>query len=275
MDKRRPNLFMKVMNQSRWALLFWGALCLMPALAVAQPSLPAAHIAQSQPSGSVTGTVGYRQRIALPSNAIVEVKLQEVSRLDAPAVTIAEQTIETAGRQVPFAFALAYDPSRIDPRFTYVVQARITVEGELQWITTTAYRVITQGYPTTVDIMVEQARSSPGSSSPSAPTSSAPTSPPSSASSPSSRYDCAAQSSRYRDAENVGLEEAQRLLIQRDGKKFVYQCTPTSTSADEFRYDCDSQVTNVPDRSNVALPEAERLLMQREDSLFVYQCSPR
>jgi heat shock protein HslJ len=48
----------------------------------------------------LTGTISYRQRIALRPDAVVQVKLLHVSRADAPSVTIAEQEIKPAGRQV-------------------------------------------------------------------------------------------------------------------------------------------------------------------------------
>ncbi|NJO78715.1 MAG: hypothetical protein HC827_09400 [Cyanobacteria bacterium RM1_2_2] len=248
---------------------------LLPQSSMAQPSSSGTFsrflmMAQTQASGQVSGTVTYRQRIALPPSAVVEVRLQEVSRLDAPAVTIAEQIIETEGRQVPFAFTLNYDPSEIDPRFTYVVQARITVDDELQWINTTAYRVITQGAPETVEVIVSPARSA---APPTSPPTSTPSSPPSS--SASTRYDCEAQARGYEDAENVRLDEAERLLMQRSGKKFAYICEPTTASANDFRYDCQPQVANYPDRRNVTLAEAERLIVQRSDNSFIYQCEAR
>ena len=44
-----------------------------------------------KPAGpAVSGTVAYRERIALPPNAAIEVKLQDVSLQDAPAKTVAE-----------------------------------------------------------------------------------------------------------------------------------------------------------------------------------------
>ena len=52
----------------------------------------------------VSGTVTYRQRIALPATAALTVKLVDVSRADASATTIVEQRIDTAGKQVPFSF---------------------------------------------------------------------------------------------------------------------------------------------------------------------------
>lgn len=103
----------------------------------------------------VTGTVTYGQRIALPPEAVVEVTLVDVSRADAPAVVLAQQTLMLGDRQVPIPFELLYDPTQIDPRFTYAVQARITVEGQLRFINTTRFAVITQDHPTTVDVLVD------------------------------------------------------------------------------------------------------------------------
>ena len=103
----------------------------------------------------VTGTISYRQRIALSGSAVVEVKLLDVSRADAPSVTIAEQTIKPAGRQVPIAFELAYDLQRIDPRGSYSIQVRILDRNKLRFTNTDAYPVITGGHPNEVSVIVK------------------------------------------------------------------------------------------------------------------------
>ncbi len=108
-------------------------------------------------TGQVTGSVTYRERIALPPTAVVQVRLVDVSRADAPAVLIAEQVIRTEGRQVPFEFALAYDESRILPAHTYAVQVRIEVGDKLLFISDTMHPVITRGAPSRVDIVVRRA----------------------------------------------------------------------------------------------------------------------
>lgn len=100
----------------------------------------------------VSGTVTYRSRMALPPNAVLTVRLVDVSRADAPSVTIAEQRIETAGKQVPFSFDMAYDRSKIVERNRYSIQAEIRDGGRLLFITDTNYPVITQGNPRVVDI---------------------------------------------------------------------------------------------------------------------------
>ena len=104
---------------------------------------------------AVTGTVSYLPRIALPPNAVVEVSLVDVSRADAPATVLSSQQIVSGGRQVPFPFTLLYDPGQIDSRFSYAVQSRITVDGDLQFVSTTRFPVITNGNSTKVEVRVE------------------------------------------------------------------------------------------------------------------------
>jgi len=108
------------------------------------------------PTGVLTGTVTYLQRIALPPDAVIDVQLQDVSLQDAPATVIAAERHVVAGRQVPIPFELTYDPAGIDPKHTYAVAARITVDGKLRWINTQRYPVLTRGAPVTdIEIMVE------------------------------------------------------------------------------------------------------------------------
>ncbi|KOO16842.1 lipo-like protein [Vibrio xuii] len=91
----------------------------------------------------ITGTVAYRERIALPDNAVVTVTLQDVSLMDAPAKVIAKHRFETNGAQVPFDFDLSYDSAKIEARHRYSVSARIEVDGKLRFTTDTSYPVVT------------------------------------------------------------------------------------------------------------------------------------
>ena len=109
---------------------------------------------QGSPAG-VSGTVTYRQRIALPPNAEITVKLVDVSRQDVAATELAIHTIVSGGNQVPFPFTLTYDPAAIDQRNTYAVQAQIRVDGQLTFMSMQQYPVITRGNPTTVEVVVE------------------------------------------------------------------------------------------------------------------------
>lgn len=104
----------------------------------------------------VTGSVTYRERVALPPTAVVKVRLVDVSRADAPAELLAEQAVVTAGRQVPIEFTLAYDPAAINAAHTYAVQVRIEDAGRLLFISDTQHAVITRDRPHHVDIIVRR-----------------------------------------------------------------------------------------------------------------------
>lgn len=105
-------------------------------------------------SAHITGSVTYRERIALPPSAVVKVQLVDVSRADAPAIMIGEQVIKADGRQVPFAFEIVYDPKRIEERFSYAVQARIEIDGQLHFINDRRYPVLTRGAGQHVDLVL-------------------------------------------------------------------------------------------------------------------------
>ncbi|MBX3581550.1 MAG: YbaY family lipoprotein [Rhizobiaceae bacterium] len=99
--------------------------------------MPVAVMAEE---AEIVGEVSYRERIALPPNAVLSVKLTDVSLADAPAAVIAEQKVEPAG-QVPIKFALKFDPAIIQPKMSYAVQARITVDDKLWFINDERYSV--------------------------------------------------------------------------------------------------------------------------------------
>ncbi|TGW05787.1 META domain-containing protein, partial [Mesorhizobium sp. M2D.F.Ca.ET.145.01.1.1] len=82
---------------------------------------------------AVRGEVIYRERIALPPSAVLSVELADVSLADAPAKIIGQQKIKPAG-QVPISFEIKFAPSVIRPQMTYALQARITVDGRLMFI---------------------------------------------------------------------------------------------------------------------------------------------
>lgn len=105
----------------------------------------------------VTGTVTYLQRIALPTNAVIQVQLADVSLADAPANVIAEQSINVGQRQVPVPFTLNVDGVKIDPKHAYAVRAKITVGGELRFVSDRSYPVLTKGNPAHVEIVVRPA----------------------------------------------------------------------------------------------------------------------
>jgi uncharacterized lipoprotein YbaY len=107
---------------------------------------------------TVSGTITYLQRIALPPNAVVKVQLQDTSLADAPATVIGEQIIPTNGQQVPIPFEVVYNPDIIEGNHTYTLRVRIedATSGQLLFINTTAYPVITNDNPTSgIEVVVE------------------------------------------------------------------------------------------------------------------------
>jgi len=138
---------------------FYGPRMLSAGLAIAVLSCGARGEAPAPAGtpGRVTGNVAYRERIALPPDAVLQVRLEDVSRADAPASVVAEQTIRTEGRQVPVPFVLEYAPGRIEAGHRYVVRAEIRDgAGELRWTTTEAHPVLTDGAPSEVEILVRR-----------------------------------------------------------------------------------------------------------------------
>jgi putative lipoprotein len=107
--------------------------------------------------GVVKGTVSYRERMALPPDAAVEVWITDVSPLILAQALLAEATIVTEGRQVPILFELRYDPSRIVADHDYAVKAAIRSAGEILFATETGALVITKGNPTDVQLWLTRA----------------------------------------------------------------------------------------------------------------------
>jgi len=84
--------------------------------------------------GKLKGTATYRERMALPPNAVFVATLEDVSRADAPAEVIARARIEHPG-DPPIPFEIPYEPSGINPSHRYAVQARILIDGKVFFTT--------------------------------------------------------------------------------------------------------------------------------------------
>ena len=101
----------------------------------------------------VTGTLMYRERIALPPGSVAEVWLLDTSLADVPAVEIAYQEIEDPGNP-PIPFVLDYDPLKIQEGMQYGVRATIRHDGQLLFTSDTHYPVLTRGAGNTADLML-------------------------------------------------------------------------------------------------------------------------
>lgn len=101
----------------------------------------------------VSGTLTYRERVALPPDAVVDVVLLDVSRMDVAATVLAERTLEPA-RPVPIPFELPYEPARIDPRMSYAVRATIRRGQQPLFVTDRHYPVLTRGHGDEVELVL-------------------------------------------------------------------------------------------------------------------------
>ena len=107
----------------------------------------------------ISGNVSYLQRIALPPDAVLIVRIQDVSRADAPARILAEQRIELAGRQVPISFQTTVDRDLIGKRARITAAGRIERGGKLLFISDKSYPVIRNGQAVPVEMTLKQVTS--------------------------------------------------------------------------------------------------------------------
>lgn len=120
---------------------------LLPMALVVLAALALPGLARAQAGASVTGTISYTQRAALPANALIRMQIAEL-RAGQPAQLIAESQFTSNNAQVPIAFSIPYDANRINQSAQYIVQGNISVDGRVRYTTTTQYLVITGGRPT-------------------------------------------------------------------------------------------------------------------------------
>jgi uncharacterized lipoprotein YbaY/uncharacterized lipoprotein NlpE involved in copper resistance len=113
----------------------------------------AAASAFAAENAAVEGVATYRERVAMPPEAVFEAVLADVSRADAPSVDIGRVEIRNAGNP-PYQFRIPFDRSVIDPRHVYAVRASVRIDGRLRFTTDTHYPVLTQGAPAEVDIVM-------------------------------------------------------------------------------------------------------------------------
>lgn len=104
---------------------------------------------------AVRGNATYRERMALPPGAVFEATLEDVSRAGAKAQVLGRARVEKPGNP-PFAFEIAYDPSRIVQSHRYAVRGRILARGRLLFTTDRGYPVLTGGKGTEVELLLRR-----------------------------------------------------------------------------------------------------------------------
>ncbi|MGH8221893.1 MAG: YbaY family lipoprotein [Woeseiaceae bacterium] len=105
----------------------------------------------------IVGTASYRERIALPPDALFEAVLEDVAHANSKATEIARiALIEPAAP--PIHFAIAFVPEKIDSRRSYSIRARILVDGALWFASDAAHPGLTSGAGRTVDILLKRVK---------------------------------------------------------------------------------------------------------------------
>ena len=121
-------------------------------------ALPLAAVAQDVPAqdsaGTVTGVATYRERVAMPRDAIFQATLEDVSKMDSPAETVGEAVMENPGNP-PYRFSISYDSRRIVDNHRYAVRATIKIGDQLAFTSDTSYPVITGGNGKEVNILLK------------------------------------------------------------------------------------------------------------------------
>lgn len=86
---------------------------------------------QNRGNGIIRGTVTYLQRIALPANSEVRVRL--VDTLDPNGLELGETTFSTGNRQVPIPFEIRYDNQNFNRQRNFELRAEIRTNDELRF----------------------------------------------------------------------------------------------------------------------------------------------
>jgi uncharacterized lipoprotein YbaY/heat shock protein HslJ/uncharacterized lipoprotein NlpE involved in copper resistance len=147
-------------------------ICLVLSACVSQGPINVKKIsqeAQVTPADSfvtVSGSVAYMQRIAMPPDALLTIRVEDVSRADVSAPVLAEMSEPFGARQVPIKFSLKVPSVAIDPRMAYAVRATITVNGKLRFTTTRNYAVLSRGAANNVDLVLDAAQKKDSTTAP-------------------------------------------------------------------------------------------------------------
>ena len=97
---------------------------------VATPPLVAAV-----PVLRLTGSVSYRQRIALSPDAVVVVELSDTASPPGQGV-LAERRIPLQGRQLPVAFSLEVEQHKIEANHRYTIRGGVLEDARATWVST-------------------------------------------------------------------------------------------------------------------------------------------
>ena len=120
-------------------------LCSITIATAATTGLAALAVTAPAHAGSLSGTAAYRERIALPPDAVFEAVLIDTAIADAPARELGRVRLQPAG-QPPFRFTIPYRDGDVIPAGRYAVRATVR-QGERLLFTTDTFTPVLNGGP--------------------------------------------------------------------------------------------------------------------------------
>jgi putative lipoprotein len=98
---------------------------------------------------ALTGVIAHTHRMTIPADFVVTVRLEDTTKENSPGKKVAEEVIKSQGVELPFPFAIIYDPGKINPDHTYSVRVSILDStGKLLYTNDSSVPVITHDNPT-------------------------------------------------------------------------------------------------------------------------------
>jgi uncharacterized lipoprotein YbaY/heat shock protein HslJ len=120
----------------------WLVAALAAGCATAVPLAPA----------SVSGTATYRERVALPPEAVFEAAVEDAAHTDGPALG----TVRIAAPRVPIDFAIGIDAAKLQSAHTYLLRTRITLDGKALFSANTPVLALAPGAPQRVEVLLRR-----------------------------------------------------------------------------------------------------------------------
>jgi putative lipoprotein len=113
----------------------------------------------------ITGSVTYRERIALPPDAVLHLMLHDLFGEGGEGpVRIVDAALPMEGRSVPFGFRLALDDASVRPGGVYVLTAWIEADGKAEFAAQRLLPALEDGAPRDLSILLRRAEPSPEAS---------------------------------------------------------------------------------------------------------------
>jgi heat shock protein HslJ len=107
---------------------------------------------------SVGGYVAFRQRITMPPESVLSVRIEEVPHPDAQPILVSEVRGPLGTRRTPIPFSIKIVSSAINPRSNYFLSSDLTVNGVVRLTSTRNYPVLSPEAPGLINVLLDTAQ---------------------------------------------------------------------------------------------------------------------